>query len=448
MSRKRKIWSRPWGYPEAWLIVAGILLVSYLWQWIMGYIPEGQFVHPFSTILLTLLIGAIIYIGWQGSRKGKRPPTAVLFLLSPAATITSITLLVIHLLIMGFSTQVPLPMASSLGGFFHSSGWSAMIHSYPFNFSYLYLLLVLGSTTIRYILRPRKWNLRSIGFVINHLGLFSFLLFALLSGGEMKRYTMVLEQDEIEWRGRHQGSRELTGLPIALELKSFHMDEYPPQLILINGATGQVLPEGKVKEYLSLEQVPLEGTLVDWRVSVDSFMPLAAPILDDSTVFFTQFGSSGAAPAAHLVARRGNEVRSGWVSCGSYLFPYRGLGLPDSLAIVMPYPEPKQYYSSVEYLLQSGEQGEAVIAVNKPLKVGDWYVYQLNYDQERGRWATSTELELVYDPFIKPVLISLWALLLGALTLLLGPANAPCKQRPDRTSNDPIKSKQEEELES
>lgn len=427
----KKIWHRPWGYPEAWLIVAGIALVGYLWQWVMGPIPEGQFVHPFSTALLTLLLGAILYVGWRssprrGSKHSQAPtPTAVLFLTSPAATITSLTLLLVHLLIMGFSTQVPPVMASTLSGFFHSAGWSAMIHSYPFNLAYLYLLLILGSISVRYLLRPRKWDLRAIGFVINHLGLFCFLLFALLSGGKMKRYTMVLEQDEIEWRGYQQGRNGLQDLPIALELQDFRMEEYPPQVVLIDGTTGQVLPEGAVKDFISLEAVPTEGFLVDWSVSIDSFMPLAAPILSDSTVLFAQFGSSGAAPAAHLTARRGEEVRSGWVSCGSYLFPYRGLGLPDSLAIVMPYPEPKQYYSSVEYLLQSGEQGEAVIAVNQPLKVGNWYIYQLNYDQEKGRWATSTELELVYDPYITPVLCSLWALLVGALTLLLGPANAP-----------------------
>lgn len=94
----------------------------------------------------------------------------------------------------------------------------------------------------------------------------------------------------------------------------------------------------------------------------------------------------------------------------------------------MPFPEIRQYYATLDYYLKDGGAGSKVISVNDPLKVKDWYVYQLNFDEEMRRWATSTEVELVYDPWLTPVLVSIWALFTGAIFLLLGPSNSIYKQ--------------------
>lgn len=400
--------------------------MSYLWQWVMGSVPVGGFVHPISTVVMVTLLALSIFIGLRASKGGK-VPAFVRFIVSPAATITSITVLMVQMVIMGFSIQVDPRMAAGLGGLFHSAGWSAMIHSYPFNISYIYLLLVLGSITVRRIARF-KLDARNIGFVLNHLGLYSFLGFALIGGGSMQRYTMALTQDEVEWRGVPQSGEELVELPIALELLHFTLDEYPPKLMLLDGKTSRVLPEG-VPDMIHIEEAPMSGKLLDWEIEVQELLPLAAPLVRDSVIVFSEFASMGGAPAAKIVARRGDEVYSGWASCGSFLFPHRALGLRDDLSIVMPYPEVRQYYTTLNYLLQSGEMGKKTISVNDPLRVGDWYVYQLNYDQEKRRWATTTEVELVHDPWITPVIVSIWVLLVGAAFLLLGPANAPTGSR-------------------
>lgn len=422
-SSRSKIWARPWGYPEALIILAGILLVGYLWQYIMGPIPAGFYTAPVSIIISVALVVAALYIGLRGSRlyAGRRTPTIVLFVLSPAATLTALGGCLVLLLIMGFCVQAPPTVTAGLSGFLHRSGWSSMVHSYPFNLLYLYLLLILGSISVRRLTRMR-WHWQDIGFVLNHVGLFCFLFFALLSGGSMQRYRMVLEEGRIEWRGAdYDHGMQLVELPIALKLKEFHMDEYPPQLILLDGKSGQAVKPSKGATALTIDTVPQQGSLSDWQIRVEEYLPLGAPVITQEELVYKPFASSGGAPAVRLQVSRGQEHYSGWVSCGSYLIPYRALALPDSLSIVMPYPEPKQYYSQVEYILKSGGMGEATISVNDPLKTEGWYVYQLNYDQERGRWATTTELELVYDPFIRPVLISIYTLLLGAFFLLLGP---------------------------
>lgn len=426
MGEKRTIWSAPWGYSEAWLIAGGLLVVSYLWQWIMGPVSVGSFVHPVSTGVIVLLLMVSIYIGLRAS-KGGTIPALVRFLVSSAATITSIVVLMVQMMIMGFSIQIDPRMIAGLGGLFHSTGWSTMIYSYPFNISYLYLLLILGAITVKRIARL-KFDAHNIGFILNHLGLYSFLAFALISGSSMKRYTMSLVQDQVEWRAILQGSDEMEELPIALELKHFTLDEYGPKLMLLNGLSSKVLPED-MPDMINLDNVPTSGKLLDWEVEVKELLPLAAPLVRDSVILFNEFASMGGAPAAKITARRGNEVYSGWVSCGSFLFPYRALGLGNDMSVVMPYPDIRQYYATIKYYLKSGEIGDKTISVNNPLRVDDWYVYQLNYDKEKRRWATTTEVELVNDPWLTPVLVSIWVLFSGALFLLLGPANSPTISR-------------------
>lgn len=263
--------------------------------------------------------------------------------------------------------------------------------------------------------------------MLNHLGLYGFLFFALVSGSNMQRYTMALTQDEVEWRGTNQATHAVEELPIALELKHFTLEEYPPKLMLLNTETGQVLPES-LPDMINIEEVPTTGLLNGWEVSVEELLPLGAPLVRDSTIVFSQFASSGGAPAAHITAHKGGETYNGWVSCGSFLFPHRALSLDETTCIIMPFPEIRQYYATLDYYLKEGGEGSKVISVNDPLKVKDWYVYQLNFDEEMRRWATSTEVELVYDPWLTPVLISIWVLFTGAIFLLLGPSNSIYKQ--------------------
>ena len=113
----------------------------------MGPIPAGFFTAPLSIIISVALVVAALYIGLRGSRlyAGRRTPTIVLFVLSPAATLTALGGCLVLLLIMGFCVQVPPTVTAGLSGFLHRSGWSSMVHSYPFNLLYLYLLLLLGS---------------------------------------------------------------------------------------------------------------------------------------------------------------------------------------------------------------------------------------------------------------------------------------------------------------
>ncbi len=139
--KKRNIWSGRWGYPEGWAIVGGLLLISYIWQWVMGPIPAGGFTHPISTVVLGALIVATLLIGILSRKKGSKLPF-VRFIVSPAATITSLVAFLLLLTIMGFSKQIDPRMADGLGGLFHTAGWSAMVHSYAQSPRALWILIL------------------------------------------------------------------------------------------------------------------------------------------------------------------------------------------------------------------------------------------------------------------------------------------------------------------
>ncbi|WP_296121824.1 cytochrome c biogenesis protein ResB [uncultured Porphyromonas sp.] len=420
MSKGKSLWSGRWGYREGWVITGGLLLIALLWQGILGPLPGGMIPH--STVIGAVIILILTAGICTGLRERRVVPEAIRYLFSPAATICSITLFMGVTLVAGLTTQVPPEMAIGMGGVLHHMGATSVVHSYPFVTSYLYLLLVLLCVTMRRVWHFRR-PIRDGAFVLNHLGLAYFLTFALLSSSAIERYRMTITEGDTEWRGLIDGRQEPVELPIAIELKDFRMEEYPPKLMLLDGTEGLVKGKGGTPLELLLDQpLPQSGLLGQWHVTVDEQLPLAAPVMSGDTLRYVEWGSDGATMAAHvIVSREGDEPVSGWVSNGSYLIPYRALTLKDSLTLVMPECEPKQYYSDVVYYTREGSSGQATISVNSPLRLGDWYIYQLSYDERKGRWSDLTQLELVRDPYMPHIYIGLVMLLLGAILLIFSP---------------------------
>lgn len=423
MSNTRPIWTGTWGYPEGWIISIGLLLLALLWQSLLGPMPHDLIPHSWviGGLIALLLLAMVLTL----LRERGVAPRAIRFLFSPAATIGSIAQLMAVVLVAGLTTQVPPEMARGMGSFIHRMGATSVVHSYPFLVSYIYLLLVLLCITLRRIWHFRR-PVRDIAFVLNHVGLAYFLAFALLSFSSIERYRMTVAEGETEWRGMTEHQEELVELPIAIELSDFRMEEYDPKLMLLR-ASGKVVKsdgeKGSPLELLLEGHPPMRGRLADWGVMVDEVLPYAAPVMNGEDLRYVEWHSEGATSAVHVTAtREGEEPRSGWVSNGSYLIPYRGLTLlNDSLTLVMPEREPRQYYSDVTYYTQWGESGEATISVNSPLVLSSWYIYQTSYDMRKGRWSEVSQLELVRDPYIVHIYIGLVMLLLGALLLIFTP---------------------------
>ena len=228
-----------------------------------------------------------------------------------------------------------------------------------------------------------------------------------------------------EWRATKDFSTELYELPLAIELERFELEEYPPKLMIIDSRSGEPLPAGHPWQ-LSVEKTPIAGTYKAWKIEVLQHLPLSAPVVSQDSMHFVEFGSTGAVHGLEVRAthQETGQVVSGWVTSGSYLIPFRALSLPDSISIVMPDPEPKQFRSLVSIYSPNDKVVKDEITVNKPIKFDGWHIYQLSYDQEMGRWSTVSVFEIVRDPWLPAVYVGLILMLLGAISLFVLPRPA------------------------
>lgn len=405
------MWKQPWGYKEGWTIAAGLFITGAILQTTTGKLDATLFQYPLNAITGCLFLFFLITV-CVASRKS----IALQWFYSLTASITSLTAWMVLVIIMGLTRQAAPSVTVTHGGLFSGLGFMQMTVSWPFILLFLYFLSILGLVTIRKISRFR-W--KDTPFILNHAGLFITLLAAILGNGDLERLRMTVMKGEPEWRATNDAG-EMRELPLAIELKSFSIDEYPPKLLVIDNTTGKALPENK-PENLLIEASPFSGGLLDWEIEVTEWLPLAACIHGKDTINFVDFHSQGATSALYVKARNKKDgiEKSGWISCGNFMFPYVALPLNDAVSLVMPDREPKRFASEVFVYTKDKQQTEALIEVNKPLSIGGWKIYQLSYDETKGKWSNTSVFELVKDPWLPLVYTGIFMMLLGSVCLFI-----------------------------
>ena len=169
------------------------------------------------------------------------------------------------------------------------------------------------------------------------------------------------------------------------------------------------------------EKSPVKVELLGWTLKVTKMLESSAPVIATDSVRYVPYFSDGCAAAVFVEAcnKKTKETAKGWVSCGSYVFPYNALTLNKKTSVVMPDREPKRYASDVNVYTKSGKSYRSVIEVNKPLKVDGWKIYQTGYDERRGKWSEVTKLELVKDPWLWLVYTGIIMMMCGAVCLFV-----------------------------
>lgn len=406
------MWNKPWKIKEGLAICIGLLVVGTMLQLSVGSVVWHAFAFPIN---IWLLISLVVIIIAMYLLEGK--VYAFRFFRTYAAAVPALIIAAVLTVCMGLIKQVPDGMASS-----DSMGLTNMISSWPFVLTYLYMAIILGLVVCH---RLRKFRLRDIPFVVNHLGLFLFIVAATLGSADMQKLTMNVARDVPEWRAIDvQGN--MTELPIAIQLVDFTIDEYPPKLILINNRTGKEVPEKKPYSLL-IDNKFGSGNLGDWTITLKKKIEDSAPAMKRDTTFYMPWKSTGAMCAVLVSASnhqaivgktRKNVFKQGWVTCGSYLFPYQAMALDDSVSLVMADREPQRFVSRVQIMTKDGQNVVTDIEVNKPYDIDGWKIYQLNYDTSRGKWSEMSVLELVKDPWLPAVYTGILMLAIGAICMI------------------------------
>ena len=84
-------------------------------------------------------------------------------------------------------------------------------------------------------------------------------------------------------------------------------------------------------------------------------------------------------------------------------------------------------------MTESGKRQQAVIEVNKPLSIEGWKIYQLSYDETKGKWSDTSVFELVRDPWLYAVYFGLILMVIGAVCMFV----RPIPTLPDREGASP-----------
>ena len=390
---------------EGFVTGAGLILVGLALQYSVGPIDWSAFAFPINAICLVLYLAflALIYALRHRVRLFS-------FFFTTEAAVPTLLYAALLTVAMGLTRQVA-PHERAIDPI----GLTRMLSFWPFVLIYGRLTGIVGLIAIRQILHFR---LRELPSLLSHLGVFIAIVAATLGSADMERVKLTASMDMPEWRATHeQGFLEL---PLAIQLEKFTIDEYPPKLLIINSKTGKSIP-AKNPEIVLVDKHFREGKLLKWRIRVRQNLPLAAPVVTSDTVRYVGWGSSGAVTALLVEAQPMEGDRAvgkplvGWVTCGSYLFPFQELKLTKDLSLVMARREPERYASRIHVYTRSQKNIVATVEVNKPVSIDGWRIYQLSYDESMGRWSETSTFELVKDPWLPAVYVGIYLLLAGAV---------------------------------
>lgn len=401
-----EMWKKPWGYKEGIAVGAGLVCIGILLQGTTGYIQWNNIATPINKV-----IGVAYLLLLCGMHLLRKRVYLFRWLSGLSSSITALGWVAVLTLFMAMTRQEP-PGTKPTDAW----GLSQFISAWYFVLPYWWLTTALGLALLNGLF-PFKW--RRIPFVLNHLGLLIVMICATLGSADMLRLRMMTRTGQAEWRATDEKGL-LYELPLAIELKHFTIDEYPPKLMLIDNETGHTLPE-KQPVHLLIEKKGNVGKLMDWEIEIIEDIPQAGAFFTEDSVRYTRFDSMGATHALYVKARnlRTKAIAEGWVSCGSFAFPHKAQKLNEQVSLVMPAKEPRRFASFVEYYTESGLRDTATIEVNKPLEIEGWKVYQLSYDEEKGKWSDVSTFELVKDPWLPLVYTGIGFMLTGALGMFI-----------------------------
>ena len=394
-----------WKMKEGFVFGAGLILVGLALQFSVGPIHWSDFAFPINLIFLIVFLLILVLAYWL-----RRRVRLFSFLLTAEAAVPTLIYAAALTVVMGLTRQV-----SAHERAIDPIGLTQMLSFWPFVLVYLLLASIVGLITLRQILHFRLQELPSL---LSHVGLFLVIVTATLGSADMERVKLTATTDMPEWRATHE--QGFVELPLAIQLEKFTIDEYPPKLLIINSQTGKSVP-AKNPEIALIDKHFREGNILKWRIRVLKNLPLAAPVVTSDTTKYVEWQSSGAVTALLVEAQRMKDGRAvgpptvGWVTCGSYLFPFQELKLTKQLSLVMARREPERYASRIHVYTESQKNIVATVEVNKPVSVDGWRIYQLSYDEAMGRWSETSTFELVKDPWLPAVYVGIYMLLVGAI---------------------------------
>ncbi len=394
---QRNLWEHPWGYVESFFIGIGLLITGFFLE---AFVPSSnQFIlkYPYNVYFILGYI-ILLFIAY----KKFSDIQLIRWLTKVPASISSIVLVTSMVMIMGIVPQIPSEnkMITTLGLNHITTHWAFLLMLFQF-------LTCLGLVTIKRILQF-SWD--NVGFILNHLGLFIALVAGIMGTGDLQRLTIDVYEGKPSWVARDTENK-LVELPFAFYLNDFIIEEYNPKLALVTNKTGNIAHNNGKNLYL----VEKGGTYYfeDYEVVVEDYL-VSSGKHGENYFFVNEIGSPPSA-LVKVVNKSNDTIIKGWISSGSFRYPYESLKISEDYSVVMTVPEAKKFSSDIDILTQEGERIKTILEVNKPYKFMGWNIYQLSYDDTMGKWSDLSVIELVRDPWLPVIYTGIFLMIAGAI---------------------------------
>ncbi|MFC2107020.1 hypothetical protein ACFLRY_01665 [Bacteroidota bacterium] len=399
MDKKKKLWKHPFGYKEGFIIVLLVLFAGFIVEWIIKS-PVGLPGWPINLIILAIFVGYLLVV----QLFIKHP--FIKWLSTPKAGISAISVFTVLVLLMGFIPQ----NNNNSSALVHFLGLDHVTNSWGYFLVSIYLMIILGLTTIR---RIYPFSVKNFAFFLNHGGLWIVIAAASLGSSDLWRLSLPIEENEVSFTVYDQ-NKQAYQLPFAVKLMDFDIDVYPPRVGMMKNTDGRLLME-KDENLIDAEEGN-EGTLNDYEIHIVKYIEDAV-YTEDS---YTLSEETGASPAAFVIVidPTKNDTVFGWVSCGSFAMRSRFLPVNQEYSIAMLEPTPDKYSSVLRFYYDMQNYEEVKLEVNKPYSFMGWEVYQVGYNEEMGKWSNLSVLEFVKDPWLPFVYAGIFMMLLGSLYLV------------------------------
>ncbi|MFI3287139.1 MAG: cytochrome c biogenesis protein ResB [Rikenellaceae bacterium] len=220
----RKIWQAPWGYPESFAIVGGILFIGVILQLVIGGFDFYLLVSPSNLIVGAVIALLSVVFGVRARKSGFAK-----WLSGAALCVALLSAILLLTIIMGLIPQ----MTHSITPL----GFEAMTSNWAFVILYTLLLVSLGALIIRRL--TSRFIFRNVSFALNHIGLWLLLFSSGLGYADIERYIMYVNEGETEWRV-YNSQGDIKELPIAITLNDFSMEFYPSRMVMVDTETGEI----------------------------------------------------------------------------------------------------------------------------------------------------------------------------------------------------------------
>lgn len=157
------------------------------------------------------------------------------------AYLTSLASMLVLTLLFGLIRQ-----DGSTEGLWGLLGFTDMASSWIFVLFLLHFMTVVGLKAVEDV---HRWKQRKWPAVVMHVSFFVLLASAMFGSGEKIRVRVTTALDEPTRMGVTE-DRRMYELPFTLTLREFILEEYPPQVVVVDGKE-MVMPRREVKKFLS-----------------------------------------------------------------------------------------------------------------------------------------------------------------------------------------------------